>query len=381
MTTEASMMSPELIAKTTAPLEEARHIPGSIYSSQEVFDLEKERLFMTDWLFVGRVEELPNAGDYLSQRIMGESILVTRDKEGDLRAFFNTCLHRGVELALGTGNCSRFVCPYHAWTYDLQGKLIGAPFMKESKGFDTKECRLKPVQVDTWAGNIFINMDSDAEPLNKTLEFYQGEFEHQRQEELVLAYKLEVDFACNWKLVYENLLDIYHVGTTHAGTIGRFHDEDSYKVKRGPDGALSINYDTQTMTPDGKTRFGAIPWLEHRGERFAEIGFMPPNLTLLARYDFVRPIVHWPIAPDKTHSVAYYLFPKSALEDPQFDEKIMDYVDYGKEVLDEDAVMIVSLQRAMASKTFVPGRMSTFEHSLHHVIGNHLERVFGETSA
>ena len=375
-----NLLSVDVMAQTRAPLDQARHVPGLVYSSPEVFQREKERMFMKDWLFVAHRDELQNPGDYLTHTVMGEPIVVARDRQGELHAFYNQCAHRGVEVASGRGNTKRFQCPYHAWTYDLDGKLVGAPFMKEV-GFDLTQCRLKPLQIGMWAGWIFVSFNPDVQPLAEYVAFFEQEFGFLRQEDCALAYKYEIDFDCNWKFVYENLLDIYHVGTTHAKTIGKFQDEASYRFKSAPEGRLSIAYQTQTMTADGKSRFGKMPWLENETERFGRIGFLPPNVTLLARCDYVRPIAHWPISPQKTHSIGYFLFPRDRLADPEFSTKIQDYVDYLTKVLQEDTDMILSLQRAMTTQGFAPGRMARLEHAIHHVIGNHLDRVFGAGDA
>jgi phenylpropionate dioxygenase-like ring-hydroxylating dioxygenase large terminal subunit len=106
---------------------EDRHAPGLIYTSEEIFQQEKDQIFMKDWLLVGREEELERAGDYMAMEIMGERIFICRDQSGHLKALSNICLHRGVELVRGSGNKRVFSCPFHGWTYDLHGKLIGAP--------------------------------------------------------------------------------------------------------------------------------------------------------------------------------------------------------------------------------------------------------------
>src|SRR5512139_101824 len=118
------------------PLPEASHAPGALYASPEFYRLDVERLFMRDWLYAGRVEELEHPGDYLTMRVAGEPIVVARTREGELAACYNMCAHRGVEVAQGRGNARAFKCPYHGWTYDLAGRLTGAGYMKESAGFD-----------------------------------------------------------------------------------------------------------------------------------------------------------------------------------------------------------------------------------------------------
>src|SRR5205823_5796742 len=110
---------------------DARHLPGEIYTSEEIAALEKARIFIRHWLCVGRVEELPNPGDYLTTRIAGEPIVIARDKSRVV-AYLNMCLHRGVEIAAGCGHADEFLCPYHSWCYDVGGQLTGAPYMKQS---------------------------------------------------------------------------------------------------------------------------------------------------------------------------------------------------------------------------------------------------------
>lgn len=364
------------LARSRQPLNSATHTPGYVYGDPAVLELEKEQLFMKDWLCMGRIEELPNPGDYLSQNVVGEPVVIVRNEAGVLHAFYNQCRHRGVEVANGRGNTRMFRCPYHAWTYDLDGRLKAAPFMKQAEGFDMGRTTLKPIRLDVWAGWIFITFDPNAESLSDFMSEYEAEFGLLRQEDLRLGFKYETDFDCNWKFVYENLLDIYHVGVTHADSIGRYHDPRSYRYHHLPRGRLSIHYRAKTMSATGKSRFGSIPWLPDEDGTFARIGFLPPNLTLLVRCDYVRPVVHWPSAVNKTHSIGYFLFPEDRLADPEFSDKVQEYAGFLTKVLDEDREMILSLQRAMNTRGFEPGRMSFMEDAIHHVMGRHLERVF-----
>jgi Rieske 2Fe-2S family protein len=369
------------LARSLEPLEAARHAAGFVYASPEVFDLEKERLFMKDWLCVAREEEIERPGDYLTHNVMGEPIVLARSADGTIRAFYNMCLHRGVEIAQGSGNTKRFKCPYHAWTYDLEGRLVGAPLMDEANNFDKTACRLRPLRLDTWAGWVFVSFDPEVEPLDRFLDFFRDEFAFLRQEDCRLAHKFVIELDCNWKFVYENLLDIYHVGTTHAATIGRLNKADSYQFRAHPRGRLSIHYEAGTMTPDGQSRVGKMPWLAGYPDTCARIGFLPPNMCLLSRCDYVRPFIHWPISPQKTRSIAYFLFPEEKFDQPGFAADVQVYVDFLSRVLNEDLGMIRSLQRAMASRGFAPGPMSRLEAPIHHVTANYLKRVFADLPA
>ena len=149
---------------------------GYIYSSPEIYALEKERIWMRDWLCVGRDDELPNPGDYMTWQIAEEPIIIARDAHNGINAFANVCAHRGVKVAQGTGNLEEFSCPYHGWLYDLSGKLVGAPYMQAAAGFDPNACRLKQIKFGVWQGFMFVNFDDDCEPLSDFLSAFAHDF-------------------------------------------------------------------------------------------------------------------------------------------------------------------------------------------------------------
>ena len=362
---------------TRAPLRRARHVPGYIYDSPEVYALEKEHMFMKDWLCVARAEEIRNPGDYMTLRIMDEPVIVARDQAGTLNAFSNVCAHRGVEVATGAGNTKQFSCPYHGWSYDLTGKLVGAAYMQEAQGFDPAQCRLSPIRLDVWRGNVFVTFDSGAPPLDEFLADFERDFGILRQEDTRLAYRLNIDLDCNWKFVYENFLDAYHVHTLHGKTIGTDYDVSEEGFHLREQGGFASTYSTPTQSPDGRALFGLIPWLADRGERFAMNGFMAPNVLIFARADNSRVYTSWPIAPDKCRISTCHLVPESFFEQPDYEEKIKVYRDYNVEVLEEDRSMLASMQKAMGSRRYAPGPMSKLEGGIYHVINNHLDRIFG----
>jgi len=156
-------------AGTRVALDQATHAPGAIYASPEIFRREVAEYFKREWLYVGRVEELAEPGDFMALRLVGEPVLLSRDRDGGLHANYNMCFHRGVEVAYGSGNLKAFSCPYHGWVYGLDGQLKGAAYMTETKDFDVADCALTPLRLDVWRGNIFINFDPDAKPLRPVL--------------------------------------------------------------------------------------------------------------------------------------------------------------------------------------------------------------------
>jgi len=364
-------------AATRAAIQQSSHAPGEIYASPEIFRREAEVYFKQDWLCVGRIEELPEPGDYMTRRIVDEPIIVARDKDGVLHATYNMCVHRGVEVAYGSGNARSFKCPYHGWVYDLDGSLTGAAYMKESEGFDLKNCRMRPLLLDVWRGNIFVNFDLKARPLREAVSEFEKDFAFLGMEKCRLGNKIVLDVACNWKFVHENLMDFYHVGVLHANTFGAKFSWKDENVAAKEDGGLSIFYDAGPPTPGAEPLLGKMPWLADRPHSFACTGYLPPNLTIFGRIDCVRPMIAWPIGEARTEVIIYHLFPEEFFERPDFEATLKIYHDYQIAVLEEDRVMIESMQRAMSSPAYRPGRMSVLERPLHNFLNGYLDRILG----
>lgn len=355
----------------------AFHVPGEIYNSEEVFQLERDNIFMKEWLCVGRVEEIPNAGDYIASRVLGEPFLVARNDKGEIHAFSNLCRHRGVEVASGRGNTSEFSCPYHAWLYDLDGKLVGAPYIKERKA-ELTDCALPAIRLETWKGWMFINFDTAATPLADDIEEFAGEFAFLDHESCQLANCHVIDLDCNWKFVVENLMDFYHVGTLHARTFGGRLKSEEFPVKLLKKGGFSVFFKAAPLQPDGQRLFPKMPALDGHGDDFACIGHMTPNINFSARADNLRFWVTWPITPSKSKLLSYTLFPKEDFADPEFSNKVDQYINYLDVIIDEDRGMVESLQNASASGRFAPGPMSNLEQTIHHVIRNYLDQLSGD---
>ena len=366
------------VAPTTAPLNEALHVPGFIYDSEEVFELEKERLFMKEWVCTIREEQIENPGDYVAMRAMGEPFIVCRDNDGNINAFANVCAHRGVEVASGEGNLKEFSCPYHGWLYDLEGKLIGAPYMKEAEGFDPTNCRLKPLQVNTWERWVFISFNPDAEPFDKFVEHFDQEFGWLQMRDCRLGDRATLEVNCNWKFVNENLMDVYHFQTLHADSFGGHLDGEKFKIKLTDRGGVSAFYKAAPMVPEGKSLFGPMPWLGEENMDLGCMGHLPPNMHLFGRGDDTTVYVIWPTAPDKTRVDIHLLFPTEHSALPDFKEKLKAYYDYQLLVVSEDNSMVEGMQRNMGSTRFVPGPMSKLELTVHNIINGYLGRTFGE---
>ena len=147
-------------------------MPPDIYTSEEFLAFERDSVFAHEWQCVGRASRIPNVGDYFTTTVNGEAIVVTKAKDGEVHAFSSICQHRGMQVVADAGNCSKFTCLYHLWSYDLTGRLLGAPAMERTENFNRKDFPLPPLKVELWQGFVFVHFDLDAAPLGQTLSTY-----------------------------------------------------------------------------------------------------------------------------------------------------------------------------------------------------------------
>ncbi len=223
------------------PFEQARAMPPSVYTSQDFLQAELEGIFRRDWFCVGRATALANPGDYVTLDLADQPILVLRDKAGGLRAMSNVCLHRMSTLLEGRGNASSIVCPYHAWTYNLDGSLRGAPAMAQNGGFCKEGYQLPAVRCEEWLGWVFVTLNPDAAPVARELagvEAHVADFDMGAYTETF--HETHV-WDTNWKVLAENFMESYHLPVCHAATVGGLSRLDEMDC---PPGEEAFNYHT-----------------------------------------------------------------------------------------------------------------------------------------
>lgn len=222
MTTHDPALSPtaELRANVALPFGQAVAMPKSVYTSPEFAALEQRHIFARDWLCAGRADALRAPGDYLTMDISGEPILVLRDQDGIVRAMSNVCRHRMSTLLEGRGTTRSIVCPYHAWTYNLDGTLRAAPAMTRNDGFCKDRIALPPVRCEVWLGWIMVTLNPDAPPVADRLAGVSDLIGPFQMEAYVESFREEFRWATNWKVLAENFMESYHLPVCHAGTIG-----------------------------------------------------------------------------------------------------------------------------------------------------------------
>ena len=195
----------------------ARTLPGRYYTSPEIFAAESERVFAREWVCVGREEAVTEPGAYVLAEVAGESLLVVRDRPGTIRAFYNVCRHRGTRLCEApSGRFSQTIqCPYHAWTYRLDGRLNGAPHMDEVEGFDKRDYPLHEAGLGRWEGFLFVNLAREPEPFERAFAPLAGRFARFNLARLRTVRRIEYDVRANWKLILQNYNECLHCPTIH----------------------------------------------------------------------------------------------------------------------------------------------------------------------
>src|SRR5436309_1367672 len=271
----------------------AKTLPQQYFVSDEIFRQEQEQLFSKQWILVGHQSQIVRNGDYFVAEVNRESLIVIRDKNGRIHGFFNVCRHRGTRLKEDAcGHASAIQCPYHAWTYRLDGRLIGAPHMDEVPGFDKADYSLRAVNLALWEGFIFINLDENAMPLEEWFAELNGKFSHWNMSILRPAKRVEYDVQANWKLMFENYSECYHCPGVHP-QLQKVSPYDSAEndLREGPflGGFMKIN-PGKSLTMSGNTCALGIADKEEEGEEAKHRVFyysIFPNMLLSLHPDYV----------------------------------------------------------------------------------------------
>jgi phenylpropionate dioxygenase-like ring-hydroxylating dioxygenase large terminal subunit len=229
----------ELHANVSVPFAQARAMPKSVYTSAEFLQQEQQHIFGKDWLCAGRAETLPNPGDYLTLTIAAEPVIVLRDRDGHIRAMSNVCRHRMSTLLQGRGHARSIVCPYHAWTYNLDGSLRGAAAMSQNEGFCKENIALPAIRCEVWQGWIMVTLNPDAPSPSVALQGIRDLIPYLDMSTYTETFREDFNWATNWKVLAENFMESYHLPMCHAGTIGGASKLDEMIC---PEGTDAFNY-------------------------------------------------------------------------------------------------------------------------------------------
>jgi phenylpropionate dioxygenase-like ring-hydroxylating dioxygenase large terminal subunit len=231
----------ELVENVSVPFERARAMPRSVYTSQEFLEAELKEVFAREWICIGRASSLRNPGDYVAYELAGEPIVVLRGADGALKALSNVCRHRMSTILEGTGNRRAIVCPYHGWTYNLDGSLRAAPAMDLNKGFCKDDYKLPSIRCEEWLGWVMVTLNPDAAPVAERLSEVRDLIDDFQMETYVESFRETHVWNTNWKILAENFMESYHLPVCHSGTIGGLSRLEDMIC---PPGQRGFNYHT-----------------------------------------------------------------------------------------------------------------------------------------
>ncbi len=369
----------------------AKSLPQKYFVSPDIFAKEQSEIFSKQWLLVGHQSQIAKSGDYFLAQIAGESLIVVRDQTSAIKGFYNVCRHRGTRLKEdASGHASAIQCPYHAWTYGLDGRLIGAPHMDEVPGFDKANYPLHPVNVGLWEGFIFINLNdgeahlrSEATARQRSGDFISlerwfaplnGKFSHWNMSILRPAKRIEYDVHANWKLMFENYSECYHCPGVHP-MLSKVSPYDSAEndLAEGPflGGFMKIN-PGKSLSMSGNAcalpiehdhppspGYGAAGEQKHEKESTQRVFYYSifPNMLLSLHPEYVMVHQLWPQSPERTLIVCDWFFHPDAFARKDF--KPEDAIEFWDMTNKQDWHVCELSQQGIASRAYKPGPYSS----------------------
>jgi len=323
-----------------------RTLPWAWYADPDILRREGERIFARAWQYVGHTGQLADDGSYFASTAGQIPVVVTRARDGEVRAFLNVCRHRGHVVAAGEGKRNALQCPYHAWTYDLDGRLRAAPRSDREPGFETDELGLVPMLVDTWGPFVFVNPDKDAPPLAQAL----GDVPAQLAEildvnALEFRFRAESELETNWKISCENFLECYHCAVAHPGFSAAVDvSPDAYRLESK--GLVSSQFGPVRQNGDNFLAGGEVPR--------SQFHFLWPNfgLNVFPGHPNLSCGPMLPVGPERTARFLDYFFA------PDVDQVWMDeLIAFDNQVGAEDKSLVEGVQRGVRSGVLPEGRL------------------------
>ena len=364
-------LSADALARTLAPFGESRMLPVEAYTSQEVFDWER-RHFFSGWTCLGRSADIAEPGMQRAERVGDTSALLVRGEDGVLRAFANVCRHRGHEIlpCEGTAKARAITCPYHSWSYRLDGELFSAAGYAGFPSFDKSEFPLRALKVEEWHGLVFVDVSGSAGPLSAHLAGLEERVGPYRLETLEVRGRHDYVIKANWKIITENYQECYHCSSIHPELCQVSPPESGANWSPSPGawvgGYLDLRPHAVTMSLDGHSDGAPIPGLSDEEMRRIDYIGVFPNLLVSLHPDYVMMHRAVPLSPGETWVECTWAFPPEATRLPAFDPSYA--VDFWDITNREDWSACESVQRGMASGFAVPGPLAPEEDAIYQFV-------------
>jgi len=348
-------------------------LPRDAYVSDDWFDRERDRIFETQWFALGRVEEVPEPGDHIVCDVVGESVIVTRLRDGELAAYINLCRHRGSRLTDSPGKPAQphvgpsgtfkgsIQCPYHAWTYSFDGRLRAAPFLDKEDGLTKETLPLHHVGVDTWGGFVWVNLRPEtAEPLHAQFQSSEAYLANYPLHDIRAVTRIVYEVPANWKAIVENYNECYHCGPVHPELVELV---PAFRQRGGSeldwDSGIPHREGAWTFTFSGTSNREPFPGLSEEEKTRHKGLLIYPNLMLSVSADHVTAFTLFPHGPDSTTIVCDFLFHVDEIAKPDFDPS--DAVEFWDVVNRQDWKVCEGVQKGMTSRRFDTGFYAPME--------------------
>jgi Rieske 2Fe-2S family protein len=350
-------------------------LPAVSYYDPSVFEREQKGIWARNWVYAGRASDL-RPMTLRRLEVAGQHLILAKDQDGTVTCFHNTCRHRGAELCSAAERALTtrlIVCPYHQWSYSLQGKLVGTPFVALTDDFQKADYGLFPVHVREWNGFLFVCLAETAPDFAKAPDLGLAIYDNWPMAELVTGHTMVTELACNWKIFWENFNECLHCPGIHPdlcdmvpvykqGIMG--HEEAVDWTPETPRPAHGLKPGARTWTKTGQP---CGPEFAGLSEAERDIGYtfvtLLPTMFIVAHVDYVRAVSLRPLGPERTELKAEWLFPKETLDAPGFD--LGNVVDFAKTVIREDGDACEMNQRGLKSSRFERGMLAPQEFAIH----------------
>jgi len=361
----------------------ATTLPQAYYTSPAIFSRELERIFSRRWLFAGHASQLSKPGDFFLFDIDRESLIILRDRQNEVRAFYNVCRHRGARVCTQTrGEFPQAIqCPYHAWTYGLDGNLIGAPLMADMEEFDPREHALASAAVKIWQGLVFVNLATEPEPFERAFAPLMGKFDRWRIADLESVHRTVYEVDANWKLLFQNYSECYHCPTVHPtlNKLTPFRNSIN-DLEEGPflGGPMQLAAGGGSMTMTGARCAAPLSGIADDDLDLVYYYTLLPNLFLSLHPDYV--LIHRgdPRAVDHTTITCEWFFHPEAIASEGFDAT--PAVEFWDMTNRQDWHLCTISQQGISSRAYTPGPYADLESQLAAFDREYL-RALGDASA
>jgi phenylpropionate dioxygenase-like ring-hydroxylating dioxygenase large terminal subunit len=290
-----------LADNANADFADSQSLHPAIYHDPGILQLETDRLFRREWICLGRSAEIPDTGDYICRDIIDSPVFVVRQRDQSVKAFANICVHRSARLLEADGHATRISCPYHSWTYELDGQLIGAPFMKQTPGFDVRSHRLTELRCDTWEGFVYVNLDQAATPISERLTTLSDQIGNFRIADYVPVFSREESWNTNWKCLVENYMDAYHIHRVHKHSFGKYGSSEEQTHLFDGNDAFTYHYVQEERGPKSVHAHPDNTWLQGADRSRTYLINIFPSHTMQLQPDMLWYLSILPNGQDKVN--------------------------------------------------------------------------------